>query len=121
MQMLEGFFKTITGCDGEDVTVLSKNDTNMTGESWQYLILCMGNSVRQISYISSCLIKQAKHYTQETGLEFRVAGFGENWCIIQSNSITVHVMTKMLREKHEIEIFWALGPKFDRQVRKFKN
>ncbi len=86
---------------GENIVVI---DTNDISPLFQRIIVCSGNSNRQVSALANHVVEDLKkHGVNIIGVEGRRGG---EWVLVDAGDIIIHVMLPKVRDYYEIEQLW---------------
>ncbi len=89
---------------GENIVVI---DTSKLSPLFQKIIVCSGNSNRQVSALANNVVEDLKENgVKINGIEGRRGG---EWVLVDADDIVIHVMLPRVRDYYEIEQLWQQG------------
>ncbi|MCG7571081.1 ribosome silencing factor [Pseudoalteromonas sp. CNC9-20] len=100
--LLDFALDKIDDMKARDVITLDVRDTsNIT----DFMVVCSGNSKRQVQSIAQHLAKEAKEHDLEViGMEGQDIG---EWVLVDLGDVVVHVMQDETRDFYQLEKLWG--------------
>jgi ribosome-associated protein len=86
---------------GEAISVI---DTENLSPLFSRMIVCTGNSNRQVKSLANNVVEEfKKHSIEIVGVEGESGG---EWVLVDSGDIVVHVMLPQVRAYYDLESLW---------------
>ena len=86
---------------GENIVVI---DTQDLSPLFSKMIVCTGNSNRQVKSLANNVAEEfKKHQIEIVGIEGEAGG---EWVLVDSGDVVVHVMLPQVRAYYDLESLW---------------
>ncbi len=86
---------------GENIVVI---DTQNLSPLFSKMIVCTGNSNRQVKSLANNVAEEfKKHQIEIVGIEGEAGG---EWVLVDSGDVVVHVMLPQVRAYYDLESLW---------------
>jgi ribosome-associated protein len=86
---------------GENIVVL---DTSAQSSVFHTIIICSGNSTRQVSALAHSVSEDFKANNIEIiGVEGKRSG---EWVLVDSGDVVIHIMLPQVRAYYDLETLW---------------
>lgn len=86
---------------GDDISII---DTQNLSPLFSKMIICTGNSNRQVKSLANNVIKELKeHHISIVGTEGETSG---EWVLVDCGDIVIHVMLRQVRDYYDLESLW---------------
>ena len=84
---------------GEDLTIIEFKDSSIA----DYFLICTAKNERH----ADSLIDYIKEELSEKYTIYRIDDKDPTWIVIDLNDIIVHIFTKEMRERYQLERLWS--------------
>lgn len=86
---------------GENINII---DTNKSSPIFSSIIICSGNSTRQVIALANSIISDFReHKIDIVGVEGNQNG---EWVLVDSGDVIVHIMLPQVRTYYDLETLW---------------
>ena len=104
VQLVDEIILGIENVKGQDINQLDLRELDNT--TWDFFIVCSGNSNTQVSAIVNSVLKTVSKALQEK--PFHTEGLDNaEWVLIDYVNVVVHVFQNHIREYYNIEELWG--------------